>query len=509
MLLTRNIKSNYSEEEVAAAKRHLAEIKLFSKSIIALNKENQDAFLILLIGLNNRFSLYEIAIEIQDKINEYLRVTDNHDISGSAKVKATQIKTKIANEIVELNKKLVGVLRKPEVVEIYRPYTSIYLATSAFYPISEFMHLLDKGERVSITSPNDLKYSTPLQEIPFKGYGYIAVSPPTSSLAYSHLNDTFKNSGFLVHSLGTTSASAWSKYTNGRSIPVAVTWGLFLLAVGIHPLYRLEHRDLNEGFFDTVLFRDLFPNWEADFNVSMWERFGNQDLKPFPPPKNRKHEVLDLPALRKEFEDGVNAWYKAGNALPDFPSSKALIEAINRKFKKLPDNLGLWKDINALILQLSREKAFPQSKTRFFIAAYAIENKFPNELDDEIFKLSSIASFLHFDANPSSNIYTMLRYLADDSIGDVRKIAQLTGVSNETWTRYEQGTRIPHSAPWTSTLLCLDLHPIYRIKKRVGQEELLRAYNVYRGIHQSITPKIEEFHLHDSIDFNDFLKIAK
>ena len=508
MLLTRNIKSSYSEGEVAAAKRHLSEIKLFSKSIIALNQKNQEAFLSLLIGENNQFGLYEIAIEIQDKILEYLNTSDNN-ISSSEKIKASQIKNKISNEIVDLNKKLVDILRNPELVEIYRAYTSIYLATSAFYPISEFMHLLDKGERVSLVSKDDLKHSAPLQEVPFKGYGYIAVSPPTSSSAYSYLNETFKNSSFLVHCLGTNSTSAWSKYTNGRSIPVAVTWGLFLLAVGIHPLYKLEHRNLADGFLDTILFRDLFPNWEADFNSAMWEQFGGEDLKPYQAPKNRKHESLDLPALRKEFEGVVQAWYKQGNQLPNFATANTLIETLNRKFDNLPNNLGLWKDINAIVLELSRKKAFPQSKTRLFITAYAIENTFSDELDDQIFKLSLTASFLHFDANPSSNIYTMLRYLADDSIGDIRKITLLTGVSNETWTRYEQGTRIPHSAAWTSTLLCLDLHPIYRIKKRVGAEELKRAYNVYKEIHQSITPKTEEFHLHESMDFNDFLKIAK
>lgn len=509
MLLTRNIQSSYSEGEIAAAKRHLSEIKLFSKSIIALNQKNQDAFLALLIGQNNKFGLYEATIEIQDKIREYLNTSDNGDLGGSEKVKATQIKNKISNEIVDLNKKLVEILRNPELIEIYRPYTTIYLATSAFYPISEFMYLLDQGEKVYLVSEEDLKHSVPLQEKPFKGYGYIAVSPPTSATAYSYIIETFKNTNFLVHCLGTTSTSAWSKYTNGRSIPVAVTWGLFLLATGIHPLYKLEHRDLSDGFLDTVLFKDLFPNWKADFNCAIWDKFSGYDLKPYSPPKNKKHESLDLPALRKEFEGIVRNWYKQGNSLSNFTTADGLIEALNRKFKNLPNNLGLWKDINTIILELSRKKAFPQSKTRLFIASYAIENTFSDELDDRIFKLSSTASFLHFDANPSSNIYTMLRYLADDSIGDIRKITLLTGVSNETWTRYEQGTRIPHSAAWTSILLCLDLHPIYRIKKRVGNEELKLAYSVYKEIHQSITPKIEEFHLHESMDFNDFLKISK
>lgn len=509
MLLNRNIKSSYSEGEIAAAKRHLAEIKLFSKSMIALNHKNQEALLTLLIGHNNQYGLYEFAMAIEDKIQEYLNISDNNEPSGSQKTEATQIKNKISNEIVDLNKKLVEELRRPEIVEAYKPYTTIYFATSVFYPISEFMFLMDKGERVCLNSKDDLKHSIPLQEVPFKGYGYIAVSPPTSSAAYSYLNETFKNSSFMIHCLGTSSTSAWSKYTNGRSIPIAVTWGLFLLAIGIHPIYRLEHRNLDDGFQDTTLFRDLFPKWECAFNYSMWEKFGAHDLKPYPPPKTRKHEKLDLPALRKEFESVVHAWFKKGGQIPSFPTANALIETINRKFENLPNNLGLWKDISGIILELSSKKAYPQSKTRHFITAYAIENKFSDDIDEQIFKLSCTASFLHFDANPSSNIYTMLRYLADDSIGDIRKIALLTGVSNETWTRYEQGTRIPHSAVWTSTLLCLDLHPIYRIKKRSGTEELKRAYNVYKEIHQHITPKTEEFHLHESMNFNDFLKIVK
>lgn len=504
MLLSRDIKSSYSKEEIQAAKEHLSEIKLFSKPLIALNKDNQDVFLTLFIGEKNKFGFYEIAKDIESKISEYLSVPDSGD-----KIKTTQIKNKISNEIVEINKKLVELLRKPEVIEIYGDYTSIFLATSAFYPVPEFMLLMDKGERVSIANKNDLKHSAALKQTPFKGFGYIAVSPPTSSSVYTYLNDTFKNASFLVHCLRANSASAWSKYTNGRSIPIAVSWGLFLLAIGIHPLYKLEHRNQKEGFYNTQLFKDLFPIWSAAFNHTLWKHFGKEDLKPYQPPKAQKVRKLDYAALRRELEQTIVKWYENGNQLPNFSTAQKLIDSLNHKHNTLKRNLSLWKDINEIILTLSQHKVFSQTKTRLYVAAYSIEHDFPDDLAQKIFELSSVASFLHFDANPSSNIYIMLRYLADDISGDIRKMTFLTGISSETWVRYEQGTRIPHSAAWTAMLLCLDLHPIYRIKKRTEQVELQLAYDVYRELHRTITPKTEEFHLHESMDFNDFLKIAK
>lgn len=504
MLLNRDIKSSYSKEEVQAAKEHLSEIKLFSKPLIALNKENQNVFLTLFIGEDNKFGFYEIAKDIESKIHEYLNIPDSGE-----KIKTTQAKNKISNEIVEINKKLVDTLRKPEVNELYGDYTSIFLATSAFYPAPEFMFLSNKGERVSISNKDDLKHSAALKQTPFKGFGYIAVSPPTSSSVYSYLNDTFKNANFLVHCLRANSASAWSKYTNGRSIPIAVSWGLFLLAIGIHPLYKLEHRNQKEGFFNTELFKDLFPVWGSAFNHTLWKHFGKEDLKPYQSPKVQKHRKLDYPALRSELEATVRKWYGEGNQLPNFSTAQKLIDTLNHKYETLKRNLSLWKDINEIILMLSQHKVFSQTKTRLYIAAYSIEHEFPDDLDQKIFELSSVASFLHFDANPSSNIYIMLRYLADDISGDIRKMTFLTGISSETWVRYEQATRIPHSAAWTAMLLCLDLHPIYRIKKRSDPAELKLAYDVYKELHHTITPKTEEFHLHELMDFNDFLQIAK
>lgn len=504
MQLKRNLKSSYSKGEISTAKTIISDIKLLTRPLVALNKENQNAFLTILIGENNQFGFYDLANNIEEKINLYLNTS-----TIDKKVNSTHIKTKITDEIAVLGKNLSDALRNPEVGALFGGNVNVLLAASAFYPSLDFMTLLDKGEKVSISNLEDLKNSITLKESQFKGFGYLAVSPPTSSTAYSYINETFNNSPFLLYCLNANSASSWSKYTNGRSIPTAIGWGLLLLAIGIHPVYKLHHRTNRKEFIETDLFKDLFPTWDTSFSEELWNNFGSGDLKPYVQPKTRSFYNPNHASLRLKLEASIVAWYTKGKQLTNYPTAQKLIDTLNQKYLALSRNLSLWRDINEIILSLSRNKVFPQTDTKLYIAAYSIDYTFDKDLHLKVFKLSSVASFIHFDANPNPNTYTMLRYLADGKTGDVRKISFLTGISTESWIRYEQSNRVANNAAWTIALFCFDLHPVYRVEKRTEPSEIKLAYTVYKQLHQTTTPKTEEFHLHESMDFNDFQKIIK
>ena len=502
MIFNTEIQSSYPASDIAKAREYLKELKFISKPMVALNQQNKDALLTVFIGEDDKYDIAPLAREIQAKCLEYVNVKseENSDKKSLISPEAAK-KSKIAQELVALNQKLEKQLPQ----EIYSQYTTKYNALAAFYPSSDFMVLSNKGEVPILADTDCLKYSTVLSTPTIKGFKKISVSSPTSGLVYSYLAETFNNSSFLVHCLKASSASAWSKYTNGRSIPMSVNWGLFLLTIGIHPLYKLEHRNNTEELVETPLFKDVFPNWKDTFDMNAWQKFKKYDLLKYDERnKTVQHEAINQQELRDQFKQFVTEWFAAGNTHPQFDSAEELIKTIEDYYNNLKNKPGYWNHINNIILDLSNKKVFKQTFTRLFVIAFSPKHTFAKDLDSKIFSLSCVASFLHLEANPSPNMYVMLRHLADPN-ADIHLITSLTGISHETWIRYEQGTRIPHSAAWTAILMALDIHPIYKVVKRTDQKEMKKAFEVYKEIHHAFSSDKSEFKLDQNATFEDFL----
>ena len=498
----------HTPEEVAQAIAYIKEMRWIHKPMVAMNEENKDALLTIFFGADDQYNLIDLANQIQAKCIEYVNVKAEATSGREVVSPETAMKSKIANELIALNKKLEKQLPK----DIYSIYTSKFNAMAAFYPSSEFIKL-ENGDSPKVAHPKSFTHSSVLSNLDNKGcpkgLNYISVTAPTSGAIYTHLADTFSNTAFLVHCLRGSSLSTWSKYTNGRSVPVSVSWGLFLLTLGIHPLYKLEHRTNTKKLVEDPLFKDIFPNWNETFNFEMWEKFRKFDLESYQRTTPPVHEKIDVDAVQQEFRDVVTQWYAEGNSLVGYSTAQKLIESIDSAHQALDTRPSNWKNVYNIILDLSNQKAFKQTQTRIYVEAYSKRHEFNPELDKLIFELSSAASFLHLEANPSPNMYTMLRHLAEPKSGDIQVITSLTGISPETWTRYDQGTRIPHSSAWTSIILSLDIHPIYKVIKRTDEAELEKVFTVYKELHHIVVEKKHEFSLPNDATFEDFMKIVQ
>lgn len=505
MLLNKVFKNKNEPEEVASALDLLSGFKFIHKPMIALNEQNKDALLTTFIGTDDKYNLADLATRIQAKCLEYMKVMPEAS-SGGKKVVSNETaeKNRLSSELIGLNKELEKGLSKVP----YSVHTSKFNAMAAFYPSSEFLVYEPDSEAMVISNPKSFEHSAVLGKGGDKnGYPNIAVCPPTSGAVYSFLGDIFGNSSLLVHCLRASALSTWSKYTNGRSVPVSVSWGLFLLALGIHPFYKLEHRQNTKNLMADPLFKDLFPFWNETFNYELWDNFKKYDLESFSRPKNAKINDLNLPELRQEFYDVVKQWYADGNALSDYATAEALIESVNENLSNETRKPTSWKTVSNIILELSNQKAFRQNLTRLFIIAFSEPHTLDNDLADQIFELSSIATFLHLEANPSPNIYTMIRHLADPETGSSQAITSLTGISPETWVRYDQGTRIPHSSAWTSIIVSFDIHPIYKVIKRTDKAEIEKVFNVLKKLHSNVNAtKNNEFDLSKEETLERFLE---
>lgn len=505
MILNKVFKNKNKPEDVASALEYVRELKFIHKPMIALSEHNKDALLTIFIGENDTHNLADLATRIQATCLEYLKVSPEASSGGNKVISnETAEKNRISSELIALNKELENRLAKVP----YSIHTSKFNAMAAFYPSSDFLvYQADRNAPV-ITHPKSFEHSSVLGKGGNKnGYPNIAVTAPTSGAVYSFLSDIFGNSSLLVHCLRASALSTWSKYTNGRSVPVSVSWGLFLLALGIHPFYKLEHRQNTKELMEDPLFKDIFPFWNETFNHELWDNFKKYDLEPFSRPKNAKIKDLDLPALRQEFYEIVKQWYAEGNSHPNYATVDVLFEDVNENLSNATRLPTSWKTVSNIILELSNLKAFRQNMTRMFVIAFSEPHTFAEDLADNIFDLSSIATFLHIEANPSPNIYTMIRHLADPETGSSQVITELTGISPETWVRYDQGTRIPHSSAWTSMIVSLDIHPIYRVVKRTDKAEIEKVYNVFKDLHFGVTSiKKNEFHLPEDETFEQFLK---
>lgn len=506
MLLNKVFKNKNDAQDVASAKEYVDELKFIHKPMIALNEKNKDALLTIFCGENDPQNLADMAKQIQDKCLEYVKIMPEAS-SGSNKVISNETleKNRIAAELIKLNKELEKRLAKTS----YPLHTSKYNAIAAFYPSSEFMVFKGEGLEPIMANPKSLQHSSVLSDKDAaKNRPPLSVAAPVSGNVYSHLSNIFVNPSLLVNSLRASALSTWSKYTNGRSVPVAVSWGLFLLALGIHPFYKLEYRKNTRELMEDPLFKDIFPLWNETFNYELWDSFKKYDLKPISRPQRTKVKDLDLVELRQEFYAIVRDWYAQGNALPDYATAEALIKDVNQNLNDLTREANSWKTVSNIILDLSNQKAFRQNKTRLFVIAFSQPHTFSESLDDDIFDLSSVATFLHLEANPSANIYTMLRYLVSPLTGKSDDITKLTGISPETWIRYDQGTRIPHSSAWTSIIVGLDLHPIYKVVKRTDKDEIEKAFNVYKDLHfgTAVGKKSSsiDFHIEDDMTFDEF-----
>ena len=551
MLFTQ-IDKPFSAKEVANADAFLKETPQITKPMVAMNTKIRDALITVLVGTDDKYNLIPISQSINTKFTEYYSILAA-SMTGDSKRSAVPVdcieRLQIANDITILASDLSDAMS----IDAHAAYTSKFNAVAAFFPVPEFAEMGEEpSSKTTYSNKADLNFSRVVdkvkmsslkvksfEEIPEfeniknknnnhedesslddlsadeiefqlpkynrQGFPLIAVTPPSTGEAYGYLNDTFNNAGFLLQALRSNSASAWSKYTNGRSVPSAITWGMLLLAIGIHPAYNLVQRKNVDAYTKSDLFKDIHPNWGNIFDLDVWNYFRDSDLKPYQVEDVPVHDKVDYPAMRELLKEKIVAWYSAnkGKTILGFKDSVELITRIGMLHTGSATSIELTREINKIILELSRNKAFDQKITRLFIAAYAPPHEFSPTLDDDIFKLSKVAFFLHYDANPSPNIMAMLRHLPNGT-GDISLISQLTGISQETWGRYEQGTRVPYSAAWSAILLSLDLHPIYQLENRKDEAELELAYRVYKDLHFAVSKSSKDFKLPANASFELF-----
>lgn len=547
----------FSSTEVANASAYLKDLQHITKPMVAMNTKIRDALLTVIIGTEDKFNLIPISIEINEKYEQYYSIIAA-SMSGDSKRSAVPIdcieRLQIATDLTILAQALSEAISK----NTQATFTTKYNAVAAFFPAPEFATIGEEpSSATTYKNEADLKFSRVADKISLsglktrvisdipeyepcaknsnfededivqddqeaspllsagkvlelstlnkQGFPLIAVTPPSTGEAYSYLNNTFNNAGFLLQALRSNSASAWSKYTNGRSVPSSITWGMLLLAIGIHPAYKLVQRKDVASYLKSDLFKDIHPNWENIFDTDVWSYFRDRDLMPYEVEQVPVHEKVDYAAMRELLFTKIFEWFRdnPNGEILGHTDPMELTVKIGILHSGSANNIEMSREINKIILDLSKNKAFDQKITRKFIAAYAPPHEFSPELDNDIFKLSRVAFFLHFDANPCPNVMAMFRYLPDRT-GDVSLISQLTGISPETWARYEQGTRIPYSAAWTSILLSLDLHPIYRLENRKDEEELLLAYRIYKDLHFSVSQKSKDFKIPPNSSFEYF-----
>lgn len=472
-------------EEVEAAKKELGQLGFLSKTMISLNQDYKTKLATILIGEHDKDKLLPLAQKIQDKFVEYYDITIEVNTSGNHVSPETEAKKVIANELIQLNKSLNNALD----VEIYAPFTSKFNAVSAFYPSPSFLHS-------NLSSHIEAVYEAPIQHSSsFKlddivpNYN-IAVTPPSSTGLYSYLAETFPSAEFLTHCLKSSSISTWSKYNIGRSRPMPSAWGLFLLALGLHPIYKLKIRENADEFAENALFQDLFPNWQTTFNAQQWRSLKRYDLQPYETNIQITHKEVNVEEYRAELLDHLKQWYKDGKKFRQFKTAQAVYAHLEELSDPKTFNDDKQKEIIEILLEMVKLAIFRQTFTRWVIGAFTPQYTFSADLDDKIYDQSSVASLLHLECNPNPNIYVMLRSLFDDESGFAETITHASGVSRETWSRYEQGTRIPHNVAWTSIVLAIDMHPIYRLVKRKDSPNTKEVYEIYQELHQTLdTPR--------------------
>lgn len=499
-------------EQVENAKQFLANLGFISKPVVVLNSQVKKNLLTLLLGSHDK-TFFDLAMQLNEKFNEYYAVPVEVNTTERPVGDETKAKTALCLEIIKINAQLNKLITP----DVFSPYTSKYNALSALYPSPQFLEA-DISANIKETDSIPMKHSaffTPKGPKPFFN---IAVAPPASSLAYHYITETFPNASFLIHSIKSNSISAWSKYTNGRTRPMAISWGLFLMAIGLHPLYKLALREDTNAAMDNTFFKDLYPNWNKTFNAKQWKELRAYDLLPFEPDKEVIHEKINTSQLRAELLSHLSTWYEKGNQLRNFNTAIEVYHHLNNLNAERAQNPDKQNEINELILEMSKASVFGQNRTRWYILSFSEQQKFSSDLDERIYKQTSVATYLHLEPNPNPNLYIMLRSLFVDEGALATSITHASGVSRETWARYEQGTRIPHNTAWTSVMLTLDAHPIYRLVKRSAPKEIEAVYKIYRELHQrteqprlitkanSEEAVVSEFCPDPGISFKNYLK---
>lgn len=479
-LSTKNLAPPTSQE-VAEAKQFLSHLGFLSKTMISLNEDYKHKLTAVLIGENDKDKIIPIAQQIQNKIIAYYEVPIEVNTSGKHVSPETETKNALCAELIQLNKALNTALD----TDIYAPYTSKFNAVSAFYPSPTFV-TADLSQTITIAKPAPKQFSAAFAQDKITPYYNIAVTPPSSTVAYSYIAETFPSVEFLTHCLKSNSVSTWSKYNNGRSHPMPVAWGLFLLAAGLHPIYQLKPRENTEAFAENALFQDLYPQWKETFNAQQWKGLKRYDLQPFEINVPITHKKIDVAQYRSELMTSLQDWYKAGKSIRHFKSAEEVYKYLETLSDPETLTADKQKEIIDLLLEMTKNSVFRQTFTRWIIAAFSEQYTFSDGLDDKIYDQTSVASLLHLEANPSPNIYVMIRSLFTDDVNFAETITHASGVSRETWSRYEQGTRIPHNIAWTSIILALDMHPIYRLVKRPDSKNTKEVFEIYQELHQTL-----------------------
>lgn len=254
------LKDSYTTSEILSAEKYINSAIQKNKKVAVFDAKLNKCILIVLIGIRDIYGFYEDYLTLISLNEKYLDFLDRPSESNSAKIEKT--KNKLMKEINDYRKYIYQKIKKSKVLDKFKN-VSESLAINSFYPelisinrMNENLVLYDAIE-ISKHRNDIFKDSNVL------GYSHLAVSPPTNSESYRIIKDNVVNEMSLSSILHTNSDTIWNRYIDEVSTPTSHDWGFSLIALGLHPLYKLEH-STNSDFGTAKIFEDLFGENEAN-----------------------------------------------------------------------------------------------------------------------------------------------------------------------------------------------------------------------------------------------------
>lgn len=451
------------------------------------------------------------GLDFLKKIENFINNYNSHTISFKQQREVNSALSEKQNDLnilFYINEELIDWLKTTSIQSIYKGKSiSIYTIIPSFYPNPEFIEISENGpvfaDSISIKSSRVLNSVDNVAELKKGGLGYskIPVSPPENLFIYKYLSDFFDNDLRLLNfGLNSITHDLWSKYEQGLATPTSSTWGIFLLYLGIHPIYSLEKRTDSSFRTDSLLFQTIFPNFDSSFNSFLYKYAKENDLRELQINHSEKTETSSHSEEKKSREyvlqkitKEVNALYKSGFKVPRYRTSKDVISQLlftteDIRAQKKANTVKL-----TIINYLVKSNVISKKERDLFKKSLSTQNQstVSKETTALLLRKYRIALFLNNEPNANPNFYSMYRFLMGRAT--IQQILVLLDISQTSWVYYEQGSKIPPNNSWITMLLALDIHPFYHITPRKNKD-LNEAKDLYYTLHESARPKGYSFY---------------
>lgn len=502
----------------------------FNKNDLFFSSKNRQFFLKTFfsnLDVENKEKGLAFITDIKKFHSDYYSISLNSDtqIVFNQKIEAKQ---KIIAQLVKTNESLIEWLQSDAIKDVYQEHTSLYKVMSCFYPEQEIVDLDDDGNLI-ILNESDFDYSEILKDTFLNKrsvYRFIAVSPPTNSGVYNQMINTFNNNlGFFNYGQSIKTEGLWNNYKRGKNTPTPINWGLFLLFLGIHPLYQLEER--KDDFKNTQLFKAIYPNWDSSFNQKLWEYSQHINLKPYKSfsgsllKKKKNKDVINVDnpaAVRSEIHDLITDWFNHSDKtenpfitknpfITNYRNALSLISFISKDSDSISEQKDLNREKYKILFKLVKLKVITSHQLDEYLASFRKKVEITDEIEELLLSKTRVAFFIHQEPNPNPNFYTLMRLLMGGP--DTRKIPYLTEINQASWMGFEKGKRVPKSGIWAALLLCLDIHPMYRIKPRQNSKDIKESFQIYMALHDTAKATGFSFYLPKTATEKEFRAVIQ